>query len=184
MITLVAGLALAFVNEITKQPIENAENQAKLDAYNIVFENGNFESDDKINNLISSKDFDCTVDEVLKAVDDNDDTVGYVMSITSPSGYGGDIKIAIGISSKTDTVTGFTVLSNSETAGLGSRCTDDEFKSQFKGKSVLQNIKYVKNSSATGDDEIDAISGATITTSAVTDAVNTAIDVYNTIKEG
>jgi electron transport complex protein RnfG len=134
--------------------------------------------------LISSKDFDCTVDEVLKAVDDNDDTVGYVMSITSPSGYGGDIKIAIGISSKTDTVTGFTVLSNSETAGLGSRCTDDEFKSQFKGKSVLQNIKYVKNSSATGDDEIDAISGATITTSAVTDAVNTAIDVYNTIKEG
>ena len=53
------------------------------------------------------------------------------------------------------------------------KAKDDEFKSQFAGKKVKE-IKYTK-SGASKEDEINAISGATITTSAVTEAVNSAL---------
>lgn len=184
LITLIAGFALACVNEITKEPIELAENNAKMDAYNIVFENAEFKEIENIDALMrdfQSENSSAVVNEVLEAFDENNNSVGYVMSATASNGYGGDVKIAIGFSSQTDSITGFTVLSHSETAGLGAKCSEDSFKSQFKGKKGI--IQYVKDS-ADSDNEIDAISGATITTNAITDAVNVATDFYNSIKEG
>ena len=65
-------------------------------------------------------------------------------------------------------------VSNNETPGFGANCTNPEFTSQFKGKSASGKISFNK-SGATSDNEIDAISGATITTNAVTEAVNGAI---------
>jgi electron transport complex protein RnfG len=184
LITLVAGLLLALVNEVTKEPIANAELQAKFDAYDVVFEGAEFVDENALAFSSYIPESNCSVDDVLSAVDKDGNKIGYVMSVTSPSGYGGDVTIAIGISCETDTITGFTVLSHSETAGLGARCTEEEFQSQFKGKSA-NGISYVKGGGATTDTEIDAISGATITTSAVTDAVNTALDFYNNaLKEG
>ena len=103
--------------------------------------------------------------------------IGYVFSATSPSGYGGDVKVAIGVSAKTNKLTGFTVLSHSETAGLGAKATEDDFKSQFIGKSA-NGINYTKNG-ASSDNEIDALSGATITSNAVCEAVDSALAVYN-----
>ncbi|MFR5875855.1 MAG: RnfABCDGE type electron transport complex subunit G [Eubacterium sp.] len=183
LITLVAGLALAFVNEITKNPIEEAENQARLDAYSVVFDGAEFADESDIAK-VSDLELDCEINDVLTAKDESGDTIGYVMSVTSHSGYGGDIQIAIGISSQSDTITGFTVLSHSETAGLGAKCTEEEFKNQFSGKSSRSGgIAYVKGGGASSDTEIDAISGATITSSAVTDAVNAAIEFYNYIKD-
>ena len=73
--------------------------------------------------------------------------------------------------------TGFTVLSHSETAGLGAKATEDDFKSQFIGKSA-NGINYTKNG-ASSDNEIDALSGATITSNAVCEAVDSALAVYN-----
>lgn len=185
-ITLVAGLALSFVNEITKEPIAQAEENAKLDAYNAVFENAQFEAlGNSEDLLLASKAINtvCTVDEVLCAKDESGNIIGYVMSVTSPLGYGGDIKMAVGISSENDTLTGFSVLSNSETAGLGAKCTEEEFAGQFAGKSA-DGIEYVKGG-ASADNQIDAISGATITTNAVTEGVNAALNVYNQLlKEG
>jgi electron transport complex protein RnfG len=191
-ITLVAGLALSAVNEITTEPIAQAENNAKLSAYNAVFENAEFCEIDNTDELlkqsetaISQAGLDgCSVNDVLEAVDTNGNVVGYVMSATSPNGYGGNIKVAVGISVENDTITGFSVLSNSETAGLGAKCTEDDFASQFKGKSASV-IEYVKGGGASTDTEIDAISGATITTNAVTQAVNSALAFYNAVlKEG
>lgn len=190
-ITLVAGLALAFVNEITQEPIAAAEENARKEAYNTVYPDAQFETADNAGVLLEEAASaienagltGCSVDDVLRAVDSSGNTIGYVMSATSPSGYGGDIKIALGISSESESITGFTVLSNSETAGLGAKCTEDEFTSQFAGKSA-EGIAYTK-SGASGDTEIDAISGATITSSAVTDAVNSALAFYNNVlKEG
>ncbi len=185
LITLIAGLVLACVNEITKEPIEQAENNAKMQAYNVVFENAQFKEIENSDVLIDEFNSDgntAAVNDVLEAFDDNGNSVGYVMSATASNGYGGDVKIAVGFSSQSDCITGFTVLSHSETAGLGAKCTDAEFESQFSGKKGT--IQYVKGSTAVGDNEIDAISGATITTNAVTDAVNAATDFYNSIKEG
>lgn len=186
LITLIAGVSLAVVNEITKEPIAQAENNAKLAAYNEVFVDVQFEEiadSAEILKANAGKVSPAAVEEVLLAKDKDGNTAGYVMSAVSPNGYGGDIKVAVGISSKDDTISGISILSNNETAGLGSKCTDDEFKSQFKGKSA-KGIQFTKTGAST-DSEIDAISGATITTNAVTQAVNAALEVYNnSLKEG
>lgn len=191
LITLVAGLALSTVNEVTKAPIAKAEEKARFEAYETVYPDVQFEAFDNTDELLASAQSaideanlsGCSVDDVLRAVDKDGNVVGYVMSATSPSGYGGDIKIALGISVSDASITGFSVLSNSETAGLGAKCTEDEFKSQFAGKSA--NGITLTKSGAQNETEIDAISGATITSSAVTDAVNSAMAFYNNVlKEG
>lgn len=186
LITLIAGISLAVVNEITKEPIAQAENNAKLSAYNEVFADVQFEemeNSDEIIRANADKITPATVEEVLIAKDNDGNIAGYVMSAVSPNGYGGDIKVAVGISSKDDTISGISILSNNETAGLGSKCTDDEFKTQFKGKTA-KGIQFTKTG-ASSDSEIDAISGATITTNAVTQAVNAALEIYNnSLKEG
>lgn len=191
LITLVAGLALSTVNEVTKAAIAKAEEKARFEAYETVYPDVQFEAFDNTDELLASAQSaideanlsGCSVDDVLRAVDKDGNVVGYVMSATSPSGYGGDIKIALGISVSDASITGFSVLSNSETAGLGAKCTEDEFKSQFAGKSA--NGITLTKSGAQNETEIDAISGATITSSAVTDAVNSAMAFYNNVlKEG
>lgn len=185
VITLVAGVSLAFVNEVTKEPIAKAQDKARLEAYEVVYPNAEFKVMDNSDEILkdSSKSLEkenlsqCSVDDVLSVMDKNGNLIGYVFSATSPSGYGGDIKVAIGVSNKTNKITGFTVLSHSETAGLGAKATEDEFKSQFIGKSA-NGINYTKNG-ASNDTEIDALSGATITSNAVCEAVDSALAVYN-----
>lgn len=185
VITLVAGISLAFVNEVTKEPIAKAQDKARLEAYEVVYPNAEFKVMDNSDEILkaSSKSLEkenlsqCSVDDVLSVTDKNGNLIGYVFSATSPSGYGGDIKVAIGVSNKTNKITGFTVLSHSETAGLGAKATEDEFKSQFIGKSA-NGINYTKNG-ASNDTEIDALSGATITSNAVCEDVDSALAVYN-----
>lgn len=89
---------------------------------------------------------------------------------TSANGYGGAIEVMTGIDSELK-VTGVKILSQSETAGLGAKCTEDEFLSQYVGKKA--GMKVVKTSA--GETEIQAISGATRTTNAVTVAVEEAL---------
>lgn len=191
VITLVAGLALSAVNEITKEPIAKAEETARLEAYETVFPDTEFETPQDLDALLEGGQAaidsvgltGCTVSDILYANDANGERIGYVVAAVSPNGYGGDISVAVGIDAKTSTITGFSVLSNSETAGLGARCTEDEFVSQFAGKDATS-IEYVKGGGAAGN-QIDAISGATVTTNAVTEAVNSALAVYgNVLKEG
>ena len=185
-ITLVAGFALSAVNEITKEPIALAEEKARSEAYQTVFAVVQFDTVEDAEALMmrfQAENTYCSVDDVLEAKDKNGNSIGYVMSATSPSGYGGDIRIAVGISSVTEEITGFSVLANSETAGLGAKCTEDFFTSQFAGKSA-HGISYTKTG-ASDNTQIDAISGATVTTNAVTEAVNCALDFYNKmLKEG
>ncbi len=183
VITLVAVAALAVVNQITKEPIAQAEINQKAEAYKVVYADAvGFDEIDGLDKVIenSAMLFDdnglsgCTVSDALAVKDANGNVEGYVISSTSPNGYGGEIQVAIGI--KNGKLTGLTVISNSETPGLGSKCTESDFQNQFKNKSA-EILSYTK-SGASSDTEIDAISGATITTSAVTEAVNAAIVFY------
>lgn len=183
IVTFVAILALAVVNQVTMEPIAQAEIDARNEVYKAVYADANsfteVENTQKLLEespaLLAEKGFDgCSINDVLAVTDAAGTVEGYVIAATSPSGYGGDVQIAIGI--KDGVITGFDVVSNSETAGLGSRCTDDEFTSQFDGKPVTQ-LEYTKTG-ATEPNQIDAISGATITTNAVTQAVNSAIVFY------
>ena len=80
------------------------------------------------------------------------------------------------------TMQGISFLSISETAGLGMRANTDDFKSQFAGKNV-ESIAYSKTG-ATADNEIDALSGATVTTNAVTNGVNAGLCAFRILTEG
>ncbi len=102
-------------------------------------------------------------------------TVGYVFR-TSAKGYGGDIAVMVGV--KTDgTVAGVNILSISETAGLGMNATNESFLAQFLGKSGT--IGVLKNGSS--ETEIQALTGATITSKAMASAVNQALALFETV---
>ena len=106
---------------------------------------------------------------------DDKNIIGYVFT-TSAKGYGGDIITMVGI--KADgTVSGMDFLSISETAGLGMNADTDEFKNQFAGK--IGEIGLNKNTPA--ENEIQALTGATITSKAVTEAVNIALELYEEV---
>ncbi|SFR63408.1 RnfABCDGE type electron transport complex subunit G [Anaeromicropila populeti] len=180
-ITLVAGLLLGVCYGITKEPIKEANEKAKQEAYaNVFSEADNFVADEGLKALVDNSaqfftDNDITgaeMNEVLYAVDNSGTPLGYVMSFAATEGYGGNIEISMGIDFN-GMITGFEVLSMSETAGLGAKCTTSDFKNQFVGIQA-DAIEYTKTGK-TKDNEIDAISSATITTKAVTKGVNAAL---------
>lgn len=99
--------------------------------------------------------------------------VGWCFKV-APSGYGGEMELIFGVD-KTLTITGVSVLSHGETAGLGANMTKPEFRSQFAGKKAIAGV--VK--SGAKDDEIQALSGATISSKAVARGAQTALDAAN-----
>lgn len=94
------------------------------------------------------------------------DDKGYVIEVT-PSGFGGTIDMVVGVGND-GTVTGVSIISMSETSGLGANASKESFRSQFVGKSG--ELAVSKDGG-----EIDALTGATITSRAVTSGVNTAL---------
>lgn len=121
---------------------------------------------------------DATIEEAMKVLKKDGSIEGYVLTVTDHEGYGGDIRFAMGIKSD-KTVNGISFLSISETAGLGMKAVEDDFKNQFAGKKA-DHIVYTKNG-ASADNEIDALSGATITTNAVTNGVNAGLYYVGTL---
>lgn len=181
VITVVMGTALGGVYSVTKEPIEQAQEQAKLDAYAEVLPEAQrivpVEEDgltDQVTYLLSSYGFEnIVIDDIcVGGNDETNELVGYVVLVTSTDGYAGDIQLAVGINTEYQ-ITGLSFLTLAETAGLGMEADTEEFKAQFIGKQV-NNFTYTKTGS-TKDSEIDALSGATITTSAVTNAINAAL---------
>ena len=169
-ITLVAGLCLSFVYELTKGPIAEAELQKKYASYQAVMENVKFsELSEEQQTVLNASDYlpPATIDEVLVAKD-GDTLAGYVMSVTSKNGYGGEIKVAIGVSAD-GKVTGFSPLSHGETPGFGARMENDDVKASFVGV----------GSGA----EFDGISGATITSTALREIIDSAVWAANALGE-
>ena len=179
-ITLVEGAGLGGVYEITKAPIAAAELEAKSVAYRVVLpEAAEFVADDltdviaTANGEIAGMGFgNVTVGEAVTGVDASGAPVGYVVTSTSNDGYGGAITVSVGIQAD-GTVSGIEFLTLAETAGLGMNAQKPEWKAQYAGKNV--DAFSVTKGGAAADNEINAISGATITSNAVTGAVNAAV---------
>jgi len=187
-ITLISGLILGFVYDITKAPIAAAAKAAKNEAYAVVFPDAkDFEENDaekakiaETADEISGKGFGhVNIDEVVDAKDNSGNNVGRVITATSKDGYNGTVQLSVGVKSD-GTVVGITFLTLAETPGLGMRAGEKDFYSQYANKNTKE-FKLVKGS-ASGDNEIAAISGSTITSSAVTNAVNAAL-YFNSILE-
>lgn len=184
LITLIAGLLLGVVYEITKEPIAAEQQRAKEEAYKAVFADADSFEDVKLDVAKVEKDlsdngYDATIDEAMKVFDKSGNVTGYVLTVTDHEGYGGDIQFAMGVKSD-GTMNGISFLSIAETAGLGMKAAEEDFMNQFAGKKV-DSFHYTKNG-ATVDGEIDAISGATITTNAVVNGVNAGLYYISTLE--
>ncbi len=171
LITAVAAVVLAWSNDITKEPIANQILQANIAARQSVLPDASdFEE-------MSTDEFGDheNVLEVFKGLKDGQ-LVGYTIK-TGPSGYAGPIEVMIGISSD-GVISGVSVGNHSETPGLGAKASDDKFKNQYNNKKAEGQINVIK-AGTPKDNEIISISGATITSRAVTSGVNAAVQLYN-----
>lgn len=190
LITLVAGVALGGVYEITKDPIARQEAQAKAEAYEQVFTDAaafeEVKMDDTliqtIRDQLDQEGYKAqSIEEIMRAEDQSGETLGYAFTVVTSEGYGGDIQFSMGVQND-GTLNGISILSIGETAGLGMNADTPAFKDQFVGKQVEQ-LQYTKKG-ATQDDEINAISGATVTTNAMTNGVNAGLCAFQYEKGG
>ncbi|MCQ2501023.1 MAG: FMN-binding protein [Lachnospiraceae bacterium] len=117
-----------------------------------------------------------TINEAYDAVDASGNVIGSVISVTSGDGFDGNVTVAVGILSD-GTVSGIDFTELHETAGMGMRCGEDEWKGQFAGRNVPK-FNLNKAGGSTSEDEIDSVSGASVTSGAVVNAVNAALDFF------
>lgn len=192
-ITLLAGLILGFVNELTEEPIARQKELKIQKACSAVFETAaSFEETsfdptpadsglDMATVINQASENGVSYGSLYRALAEDGSLLGYVINVTSAEGYGGDIELMMGITLD-GTLNGISLLNISETPGLGMQA-GEVLTPQFAGK-MADSFAYTK-SGAKAENEIDAISGATITTRAVTNAVNAGLNYFSTVlKEG
>jgi len=164
VICFVVALCLAFVNSITKDTIiERVKSDAESQRRQVLAEAKSFE---QINDW-QDKDESGIIREAYAAYD-GQELIGYVFS-AFPKGYGGEIKVTVGVGID-NTISGVKIGDNKETPGLGSKASQESFTNQYIDKDIQKEFHVVKRSPS-ADNEIEAISGATISTNAVTSAV-------------
>lgn len=194
--TLVLGFILGAVNEITKEPIAKANKAAQDAAYQEVFkdadsfeENADFTAKKAAEIIADSEYVNDEITGVTNALDKSGNVIGYVINVTSHEGSQADIAFSVGI--KIDgTVNGYSITSISETPGLGDlvnaegdpKKKDDVFKKQFNNKNV-ETFNVVKTEPA-AENEIQAVTGATISSRAVTNGVNACLVYFRTALQG
>lgn len=159
IICLVATALLGITNDVTAPIIEELAVETEMNSRKTVFPDAAEFGEAKAKGEAS----------IAPALDEAGNTIGYVV-VNIAKGYGGDVSVMTGINAD-GKVTGINILSHSETAGLGAKATGKDFRSQFEG--LISGITVSKDKA--GDNSIDAITGATITSRAVVNAVNEAI---------
>jgi electron transport complex protein RnfG len=173
IITSVSALLLAFVNEQTAPLIKQNESIKQSNALKAVMPDAaDFEESEIDSQLESvSNEYGCEINNVYIAKDSSGAPVG-VCSIITGNGYDSGMQIAVGVDSDLN-VTDLQIIASNETPGLGQNASKPEFKDQYKGKTG--NISVVK--SGAGENQINAISGATLTSEGVTRIVNAALKI-------
>ena len=173
IIALVCTALLAGTNMLTKDRIADLAVQTALEAKAAVMSDAASFSEEKTI-TVEGKDV-----IYYDALDGSGATIGYVFNTVAKS-YGGDVSCMVGISADTNKITGVKITSINDTPGLGMKANSEDFLSQYINRSG--NIGVNKNTST--DTEIKAITSATITSKAVTEAVNQAFSAYETLKAG
>ncbi|MBQ2847610.1 MAG: RnfABCDGE type electron transport complex subunit G [Clostridia bacterium] len=161
VICLVATFLLGMTNSVTAPIIEQLAIETEIKSRQVVFPDAVNFGDAKISDDGTS---------VVAALDESGSTIGHVV-VNTTKGYGGDISVMTGVDID-GKVTGVNILSHAETAGLGAKAAEQSFRDRFLG--LVEGITVSKDKA--GDNSIDAITGATITSRAVVDAVNAAIE--------
>ena len=174
LVTAVTGLILGLVQWTTAEAIRTAQGKEKDQALMSVMPGA---ETFKALKLVSGADPAVLgVEEALKG----SETVGHCVTVTS-KGYGGPVEIVVGLT-REGSVRAIQILSQSETPGLGAKAAEPFFFKQFENRERLP-LRVVKQTPS-APDEIQAISGATITSSAVVAGVNAAVDYWKRDIEG
>lgn len=179
IITLVSAVSLGLTNLATKEPIRlqniNAANEARQGALPQAEDFIEMEIVDELSQQGPAK-----IIELNEGKSGNE-LVGYTFKIHT-KGFGGDMEIVVGINIE-DKVESIQIGQHTETPGLGAKMTKDSFIEQYHGKGVESPIVVSKTHPKDG--EVQAITGATITTDSVTKGVNLASQYYEEIlKDG
>ncbi len=177
IICLITTLCLAVVNSVTKDTIKARELSDAEELRKLVFSKA--DSFEKLEGE-ADKDESGLIREVYAAYKEQD-LIGYVFN-AAPKGYGGEIAVAVGISSEKK-ITGVRVGNNNETPGLGSKAADKKFTGQFQQKDISSDIVVVKRP-ASKDNEIQAVSGATISSNAIARAVQASAGLAEKLLDG
>ena len=178
-LVLICGIStalLAATNEVTREPIAQAEEQSKQDSMQSVSPKDAAEYVEVTTDDTSA--------ECYKVLDKDGNVIAYTIS-TSAKGYGGTIKVMTGID-VSGSVIAVNVYDNSdETPGLGAKTSDDQFSGQFSGNDAQTNFAVTKDADKYPDNKsVDAVTGATISSRAVVGAVNHALELYREISGG
>lgn len=180
LITIICSLALAFVYEITKDPIKAQEDAKKNAGYQVVYPDAKeLATDDELVQLAAEMDLSTldpdyagvTIDDVIQALDGDGNKLGYIVK-SNTRGYASTISVAIGYSLD-GVVQGIELLAINDTPGFGLELTNPEFKEKFKN--VETEGFVLTKASASKDNDIDVYSGSTTSTTAVVKAVNAGI---------
>lgn len=177
LITAISALLLAYVNNITSPLIAENEKEKINNALNAVCKADAFLEIEKTQSeKLLEEEYDGEIISIYEARSGEDERVG-ICAIIETKGYDAGLRCVIGVD-ENSAVTGVEIISHNETPGLGANAAKDEFKSQYKGKN--SEISVVKANA--GDNEINAISGATMTSKGVTRAVNLAMAISENLK--
>lgn len=165
IVGLISGAALVFVyNYANPLILKNQKDEMKKAIFKIFPEGKTYDEE--------------TVDKiaVFKVQDEKDAFLGYAF-LAEGNGYQGAIKMMAGIKPDLETLVGIEILESQETPGLGQEITTDKFESQFKDLKTTPPIDYVKNVKPANPNEIQAITGATISSRAVVTILNETIEI-------
>ncbi len=165
-ICIIIPLALSVTNKVTAKKIAELEKE---------------NSKKNMQSLVSADDFEKCSDGGIEyyAAVKGGETAAYIFT-ESAKGYGGDVSVMTAV--KPDgTVAGVAILDvSNETPGLGQNAAKESFYSQYAG--LKKGVSLLKNGAKAENNEVDAVTGATITSTAVTRAVNTALDDFEKVK--
>ncbi len=170
VITLVAGISLGFVNDLTIGPKAQAKLERKVNALKEVLREFDNNPVEEVILIKSDRAKDSI--EIYPGLS-GENVTGVAVVGSSENGYSGLVKIMVGFNPDR-TIENIVVLEQKETPGLGTKMKDDKFIRQFRGKDPSSfNMQVAKDG---GD--VDALTGATITTRAFCEAAQLAFDVY------
>ncbi len=184
VICAVAAALLAMTNAVTAPKIaENAEKK-EVEAKQMVLPAGReFQEMDEaeMRTLFEKADSENlkNVIAVNKAMADGE-LVGYTIKV-AVAGFGGEITMLVGID-HTGKLLGYNILSHEETAGLGDKIAVDPFYGQMVGKTSATPLSVVKGE-IKNDGQVQAVTGATISSKAAISAINSAFDAYNVLSD-
>ncbi len=186
LITLISGLGLAYVNEVTKGPIEEQQLKKEMEAYSVIFTDAkNILTADELTTAAVEADL-TTLDpsyskikikDVKLAQDENGATIGYVIVLTTKDGYNPPISLAIGYDLNKK-VTGLEYLVFNESKSVDQ--LKEEYRTQYIGV-IAESFSF---DGVDGTTKVNAVSGATVSSKAIITAINAGISYLNTYVDG